>query len=118
MSIAVAGAKITIDRGDDGTVRYTITDENNAVLNLALASFIFTVKEGYQSTTPFFTLAASPGIFISSPSGGVVDVNIPRSATLGAGTGNYRYDLQMTMNDKVTTLVKGVFVIAPDITIP
>jgi hypothetical protein len=117
MSIVVAGSKITIDRGDDGTVRYTITDELGVVVNITTANFTFTVKEGYQSTTPFFTLVSSKAeIVISSPTGGVLDVVIPSSATQNAGTGPYRYDLQMVLNAKTTTLVKGTFIVDPDIT--
>ena len=118
MSIVVAGSKITIDRGDDGTIRYTITDELGAVVDITSAFFTFTTKEGYQSTSPFFTLTSSPsaGITISSPTGGVLDVAIPNSATQNAGTGPYRYDLQMILSSKVTTLIKGTFIIDPDIT--
>jgi hypothetical protein len=119
MSILFAGSKITIDRGDDGTVRFSVTDLSGVATDISSATFTFTVRDRLESNSPYFTLNSSPGILPSSPAGGVLDVNIPSSVTQNAGPGdNYRYDLQMVLDNRITTLIKGTFVIAPDITRP
>ncbi len=114
--ISVAGTKITIDRGDDGAIRYTITDLSSVVTDISGAAFAFTVRHRTVDHSPAFSLVSSPGIVPVSPSGGLLDVNIPGSVTSVLSPGNYRYDLQMTLVGKIYTLTKGTFALTEDIT--
>jgi hypothetical protein len=116
MSIAVSGTKVTIDRGDDGTLRWSVTDQADAVTDISSASFIFTVRHRIIDNTPAVTLDSTAGVQISSATGGVVDVNIPNSVTRNMSAGNYYYDFQMTLYDKIYTVGKGKFSVTEDVT--
>jgi hypothetical protein len=116
MSISVSGTKITIHKGDDGTVRYTVQDQDDAALDVSAATFKFSIKEYTVSTSIRATLQTSPHILPVSPGIGVIDVSIPNSVTESLGVGEFMYDLQMTLSSKVYTLVAGVFKISQDVT--
>jgi hypothetical protein len=115
--VLVAG-DITITRGDDGAVEYSVTESGTTtVVDITGFGFKFTVKHRTVDPSPYFTLSTSPGIQISSPTGGVVEVHIPNSQTNTMPPGKYKYDFQMTTTStKVYTLASGQFTVTEDVT--
>jgi hypothetical protein len=110
---------VTIARGDDQTIRFTVTDSTGAVVNITAGGFAFTVKQSiddaigsalFQKTSP-----AGSGIDLTSGASGIADVNIVPADT-SAMAGNYVWDLQMTLSSKVRTLAGGVFMVRKDVT--
>ena len=45
-------------------------------------------------------------------------VNIPAEATASLDLGNYYYDMQVTLNNTIITMLKGNFIISYDLCVP
>lgn len=111
--------RVEIARGDDQTIRFTVTDSTGAVVNITAGSFAFTVKESiddaigsamFQKTSP-----AGSGIDLTNGASGIADVSIvPADTSTLAGA--YVWDLQMTLSGLVRTLAGGVFFVRKDVT--
>lgn len=86
---------ITILRGDDQTVRFTITTSAGAVQNVTGWSFSFTVKASLDDVigSALFQKTVGSGITLTTPASGIVDVALSSSDTSGLA-GNYYYDLE------------------------
>lgn len=106
--------EITIDQGDDQTVRFTITDEDGAVIDASAGTFKFTVKQFYDDTSAQFQITDSDDIDISQAASGIVDVAI-QPADTATLAGRYVYDLEMTLASKVRTLRRGRFFVRKDV---
>lgn len=113
--------EIEIARGDDQTIRFTVTDSAGVALNVAAGTFKFTVKDSvdddiadalFQKQDP-----AGNGIDLTSAASGIVDVNIDAADTVNYA-GNKVWDLQMTLAGKVRTLNGGVFRIRKEVSTP
>ena len=104
-------------RGDDWTVKFTLTDSNGQVLDITGYSYWMTLKSD--------PTAADPGnaqvgpIVAGSPdaSQGIVYITIPKAQTELLTPGSYHYDLQQVDDQgKVQTLLIGKVSVAADIT--
>lgn len=113
--------QVTIDRGDDQTIRFTVKDSAGAAVNVSAGTFKFTVKSTlddliadakFQKTSP-----AANGIDLTLAATGIVDVLIvPVNTSTLAGI--YYYDLEMVLSSKVRTLRRGLFVVQKDVSTP
>jgi hypothetical protein len=113
--------QITIDRADDQTIRFTVTDSAGAALDVSAGTFKLTVKASlddaigsaaFQKTSP-----AANGIDLTLAATGIVDVNIVPADTDDLA-GLYHYDLEMTLSSKVRTLRRGIFFVSKDVSTP
>lgn len=112
---------ITILRGDDQIVRFTVTTSTGAAQDVTGWSFKFTVKSSlddaigsanFQKTTGGF------GIALTTPSGGIVDVTLAATDTQTLG-GSYYYDLEGTDGSGLAHTVRlARFNVRKDVTTP
>src|SRR5262245_27388695 len=99
---------LIIDRGDDQELRIPLLDSAGAPLNATGASFLLTVKASIDDpiASAIFQLEnpLANGIDVSQVASGFIIANFT-SAYIRAMAGEYVYDLQMTFNGKVRTML-------------
>lgn len=103
-------------RGDDWTLKFTITDANDAPINITGYTFWFTMKLDPDAADPGDAqVTATSG----SPdaANGILYVTVPKAITNSLVPGTYSYDLQQkdTLNN-IETLLLGKVKVAKDIT--
>lgn len=112
---------ITILRGDDQTVRFTVTTSTWAAQDVSAWSFAFTVKSSPDDaigSALFQKTTGGGGIALTTPLSGIVDVSIAAADT-AAMAGNYYYDLQGTDGSGLAHTVRlAKFSVRKDITTP
>ncbi len=89
---------ITIIRGDDQIIRFTVTTSTGAVQDITGWSFKFTVKASLDDaigSALFQKTTGGGGIALTTPASGIVDVTITAADT-AAMAGRYFYDMQGT----------------------
>lgn len=95
---------ITVIEDRDWTIKFTITDETGAVVNLTGATANFTVKQNLDSASDLFTAkTVGAGITLTDPVNGILQVAGVPADTDGAA-GDYLYELDITLtaiNDSV-----------------
>jgi hypothetical protein len=102
---------ITISRGDDQTITYTVTQADGSVQDVTNWSFKFTVKESVDDAIAdamFQKATGGSGIVLTTPLSGIIDVTIASNDT-AALAGHYIYDLQGTDasgNIRTTTIAR------------
>jgi len=108
--------QIIITRGDDQEIRFTVTDENDVVVDVSGATVAkFTVKRDPESAEEFQKTIGS-GIDMTSAGSGLIDVTIDAADTASLA-GRYEYDLEiLTAASKINTLTQGIFFVKRDIT--
>lgn len=86
---------ITILRGDDQDVEFTVVDSAGVAQNITGWAFSFTVKAGLDDpiASALFQRTVGAGIALTTPLSGILTVSIA-SANTAAMAGNYVYDLQ------------------------
>lgn len=117
MSLTVNGntGEITVTRGDDATVRFTITDQNGNAKDVSAAQAMdFHVKQYLEDASTVFVRSIGTGVDMTQASVGIVDVSIALTNTQNL-SGKYFYDLQMLLATKTETVAQGVFVVAKDV---
>lgn len=110
---------ITILRGDDQIVRFTVTTSTGAAQDVTGWSFKFTVKSSLDDaigSALFQKTTGGGGIALTTPSSGIVDVTISASDTAAMG-GRYFYDLQGTdTGGLIKTVRLALFLVRKDVT--
>lgn len=106
----------TMTRGDDETFRITITDEDSGLpIDITGCTITLTLRLSYSAAV-FLTKSFS----LTDPENGIADVTIVSSDTSGLTAGvehKYKFDIELTNLDTTKeTLVKGNFIITPDVT--
>jgi hypothetical protein len=102
---------ITISRGDDQTVTFTVTQADGSVQDITNWTFKFTVKESVDDAIAdamFQKTTGGGGIALTTPLSGILDVTIAAADTSGLA-GHYIYDLQGTDgsgNIRTTTIAR------------
>jgi len=107
---------ISITRGTDERVKFTIRDSTGALLDVSAGTFKLTVRQVYDGTVVM--QLASPianGIDLAAAASGVVVAKLPRTITAGMG-GRYVYDLQMTLAGDVHVPALGALTVPKDVT--
>lgn len=67
------------------------------------------------SSAAVLSLTSGNGITLGGDEGTIV-VSITASQTAAIAAGAYYYDLELTLNDTVTRLIQGQFLLTPEIT--
>lgn len=100
---------ISMVRGD--TLSFGMEFEG---LNQDLDSAYFTAKDSYLNPVPLFQKSIGDGI--TKVETGVYRVRVAPTDTDTATPGTYYYDLQVTLNGDVFTIMKGTLTIDYDVT--
>ena len=112
---------ITILRGDDQTVRFTVTTSAGAAQDVTGWSFKFTVKSSLDDaigSALFQKTTGGGGIALTTPLSGIVDVTLSAADT-AAMAGNYYYDMQGTdTGGLIKTVREARFIVAKNVTTP
>lgn len=110
---------ITLVRGDTlaFAVELTVANEDapgiTAPLDQDLDECTFSVSKDYFNTETAFEKSLGNGI--EQADTGKYRVRIAPQDTAGLQPGNYYYDFRIGLNGDCFTLLKGAFIIAPDI---
>lgn len=111
-SVAVE-TKITVMRGDTFNPIMKFWQDAAKTVKLVLTDYSFKmqVRDKNGAEIIAFTSEASGGITIQNEN------ELAFEADMDVVSGTYRYDLQMTADDIIKTLIKGDFVILTDVTV-
>lgn len=101
---------ITMVRGD--TLSFGMEFED---LDQDLTSAYFSVKKSYSDSS--YTLQKSLGSGITKVETGKYRVRVAPSDTANVDAGNYFYDLQVSANSDVFTILRGMLTILPEVTV-
>lgn len=104
-------------RGDDWTVKFTLTDAQGAILDITGYSYWMTLKASAADADP--GNAQIGPIAAGSPDAvnGIIYMTFPRATTDTLTPGSYHYDLQQVDDQgNVQTLLLGKVQVARDIT--
>ena len=96
LTVALNTYDITIIRGDDQVVRFTVTKSDGTAQDVTGWSFKFTVKDSIDDAigdAKFQKTTGGGGIALTTPLSGIVDVTLA-SADTAALAGPYTYDLE------------------------
>lgn len=104
-------ANIIIDQGTDFSIDVTLTDSNNAVIDITNSTFASQVRKHYSSSNSVsFTVAKT-----DSPAGVfTLSMNAATTSTLSAG--RYLYDVEMVLNSVKSRVVEGEVTVTPEVT--
>lgn len=106
---------ITMTKGDTLSFGLELYDENGEALADDLTSAFFTCKQNFTDSVNLFQKSLGNGI--TKADDGVYIVRIAPEDTSGAKAGKYFYDLQISIDSDVFTILKGVLEIEQDVTI-
>lgn len=111
--------RITISRGDDQTIRFTVKNSAGVAYDVSSNSFKFTVKQYIDDLigAAKFQKTSGDGIDLTDAATGIVDVNVADTDT-SALAGPYVWDLEMVENTEIKTLAQGVFIVTKDVSTP
>jgi len=81
--------------GEDKTLRFTVVDQNGAAQNVTGYTMDFKLSATFSGDR-LFTKTVGAGITLTSPAGGIVDVQIDAADTSGLSPTTYYYVLRRT----------------------
>ena len=106
---------ILIKRGDSRDIRLTFTDGDGAVIDITGWTVYFTVKDDIEADDDN-ALIKKDVTAHTNPTQGETKIELTYDDT-NITSKNYYYDLQVkTDEDKVYTVLEGVFVVEEDVT--
>jgi hypothetical protein len=131
---------ITCKRGDDFVLQLNLKDENDAVIDLQDVSTNGNLKMEVRTTDTYDIVAGTSedtNIILSTVSEATTSDELPRGidpTSVDASTGDYKlsvpaadmkvvpsglyvYDIQMTNNSTVQTILYGIFKVNEDVTV-
>ena len=131
---------ITCKRGDDFLLQLNLKDENDAVIDLGDVSVSGNLKMEVRTTDTYdagATTSEDVNIILSTVNEATTSTELPRGidpTSVDASTGDYKlsvpsadmkvvpsglyvYDIQMTNNSTVQTILYGVFKVNEDVTV-
>lgn len=111
---------IRIRRGDSPTLRFTVTDADDAPLDLTdLTAASFTAREYRWSEEAVLTVELDDGLaVVDPPADGLIDVLLASALTEDLEPGDYWYDLEVNFpGPRRFTVDFGVLVVAADVTL-
>ncbi len=111
--IVAADEDFVLYRGDTWSQRLTIVqdDGSDTPYDLSGADIILQAKTDPDIDTSVLSLSVGAGITI----GGADNNEISITSVVDVEPGEYVYDLQVTLNDVVTTYLKGRIIVKSDI---
>jgi hypothetical protein len=102
-----------IYKGDTGSFKITVKDENNNGINISGGTFDGDVRVSPLTANPLFSFTITP--VVGDTSSITVDISAVNSNLLVDTVNPYYYDIQMTLAGKVTTLVAGLIYVTQDV---
>lgn len=102
-------------RRDDVTFELTFKDSDEAVIDLTTGTVFFTVKTNLTDADADAILAKEIDTF-ETPETGIMLLNLSRTET-DIEPGSYYFDIQLKLDDKVTSSERGKFKVVQDITV-
>ena len=110
-----------IYKGDDGTWKITVKDASGDPVDITGAAIIFTAKTSEAEAPSIQRRSPLAGgdvtqIEITDATKGEFKVHLVPSDTENLEAGNYVYDIQMTLNSKVRTIIKSKLTLLEDVT--
>ena len=106
--------EICLTRGDSPVIPVRVTDDAGAALDITTGVFIMTVDPVEDPTDDTGNLFSVNGTITDGPHGRVSFQ--PTTTDTDQDPDEYAYDIQMTLNGSVRTILKGAFRIDQDIT--
>lgn len=103
-----------ITKGSSVSVRLTIKDESNAVLDLSGYSVSGFIKERYSDEN--LTLNLNPSIPNDLAASGVIDINITAANTALLFVNQYVYDVEIYKDSKTEKIINGYVNVYPEVT--
>ena len=95
---------IEIWKGKNKDIVITITDENRKIIDITGALLFFTVKKKYVQKDADIKIH---DVVPSDPVNGIGEINILPEHTRDLKIGNYFYDIQMLLDNKIRVLITG-----------
>lgn len=105
-------ANIIIDQGTDYSTNISLTDDNDAVVDLTGYSASAQFRKTYTSANSVaFSTAISPAL-------GVIAISLTANASANVAAGRYVYDVVLTNGTThiVSRVVEGIVTITPRVT--
>jgi hypothetical protein len=100
-------------KGDTMEASFTLTDDNEAAIDLSGATLLMEVRKTAKSDDVELTLTESDGITVSGAESNII--NLSKIVDIDAGC--YVYDIQATYGSGVvTTYLRGAFTVEEDVT--
>ena len=103
---------LTVYKGDDKDFTLTLKDSSNNAIDITDDTIVMTVKATDSDTA---SAVISSNATLTSPTTGVATFSLSNTDT-AITAGEYFYDVQRTHDSKVSTLMKGKFIVTQDIT--
>lgn len=105
------GQNIELYTGDDLDLRVTVTDENDAALDITSATATYTVKDAPGGASLFTPKTVGSGIALTTPASGILTISIASANTRYArGDRDYFHELEIVLaNGKTYTAFNGRF---------
>ena len=107
---------MNIFKNDHKTYVCTVRDKSGNTVDITDASIIFTVRESDLGDEIFSCSTTGGDITLSDPTNGEFKISIEPTDTATAVAGKKVYDIELTLNSKVSTISKGTFEIIQDVT--
>jgi hypothetical protein len=104
---------MVVYRGDTGRFRVTVTDPEGLPVDVALATWDCEVRASHDAATPLAVLDVTP--VPGTPSAVDVVLDPADSALLAATSPPPVWDLQMTLDGTVQTLLAGKVCVSRDV---
>lgn len=105
---------ICLVRGDSPVIPVRVTDDAGAALDITTGTFIMTVDSREEPDDASTNVFSVNGAVTDGPNGRVTFQ--PTTTDTDIEIGEYTYDVQMTLNGSVRTILRGSFVVEQDIT--
>jgi hypothetical protein len=102
---------LVIYRGDTGAFRVTVTDTTGAAVDVSGATWDCDIRSAADDEAVMTSLTVTPVAQQLSQ----VDVALGAAASAALSAGSAVWDLEMTMDGQVTTLLAGVVTIIGDV---
>lgn len=104
---------ITALKGDTMTAAITLTDDNNAAVDLSTATLLMQIRKTAKSEDVELALTEDDGITVSGAGNNIITL----SKIIDIDSGCYVYDLQATFSaGSVVTYLRGGFTVEEDVT--
>lgn len=107
--------RISMPRGDIKLVRFVINDSSGAVAEAEFTEIYFTVKKTTREVNYEFQKRLSTGGIIKVTTG-EYQVKIEPEDTGNMSYGNYKFDIQIVLDDKLKETFLGDFILTEEVT--
>lgn len=105
-------ANIIVDQGTDFVTSLSVTDDDDAPIDLSGYTGSAQFRKHYTSET-----STSFDVSFSAGSTGIINLSLSRDVTSNTEPGRYVYDVEVTSPaNKRSRLVEGILTVTPEVT--